>query len=183
MKIAFDLEGTLIAECGEFACERTGYLAQLLLPCGIRIGARALLHDLARAGHSLTLYSLSGLPAWKLRLWCHFAGLPVRHVITLEQAKRRALKNLQKQQRRFSKDLKALGLSHFGKTSDSTWPPCQSQDLLLDDEPRHIQVAWRSGVKGVLVTNREQDWTAHIREVALQSPEIEIITLQKKATL
>ncbi|WP_309707658.1 hypothetical protein [Armatimonas sp.] len=68
MKIAVDLEGTLIAECGEFPCERTGYLAKLLLPRGIRTQACALLRDLAHAGHEVTLYSLSELPSWKLLL-------------------------------------------------------------------------------------------------------------------
>ncbi|WP_309712026.1 hypothetical protein [Armatimonas sp.] len=183
MTIGIDLEGTLIAECGEFPCERTGTLAKLLYPNGVRTGARPLLRELTRAGHALTLYSSGAHKPWKLRLWCHLAGLPVRRVITLEQAKRQALKNLQKQQQRFSKDLKALGLSHFGKTREPTWPPCKNQDLILDDEPGHIQSAWRSGVKGVLVTNCEQDWTARIREATLQSPEIEVLTLQKKAIL
>ncbi|WP_309707669.1 hypothetical protein [Armatimonas sp.] len=181
MKIAIDLEGTLIAECGEFTCERPHALAQLLLPKGIRRNARALLHDLTHAGHSLTLYSSNALPTWKLLLWCRLSGLPLRRVITLEQAKRRALKNAEKRQRRFAKDLKALGLTHFGKASELTWPPCYGHDLILDDEPNHIQAAWRSGVRGVLVTNRDADWTARIREATLTSQDIETSTQTQAA--
>lgn len=164
MKIAIDLEGTLIAECGEFSCERTSYLAQLIFTKGIRLGARPLLRDLARAGHRITLYSVSEVSAVKLTLWCWLAGLPVSRVVTLAQEKKRALRQTKKNQKRFSQDLKALGLTHFGKSNPVLWPPCQGQDLLLDDDPRRIQAAWHSGVKGVLVTNYESDWTARIRE-------------------
>ncbi|WP_309707657.1 hypothetical protein [Armatimonas sp.] len=100
----------------------------------------------------------------------------MRRVITFKQAHRRARKTLQKQQQRFAKDLQALGLSHFGKPQETLWPPCRGHDLILDDEPRSILLAWRQGVKGVLVTNYEPDWTTRIREATLQSPEIEIHT-------
>ena len=139
------------------------------------------MHDLTHAGHSLTLYSSNALPAWKLLLWCRLSGLPVHRVITLEQAKWRALKNTQKRQRRFAKDLRVLGLTHFGKTSEITWPPYHGHDLILDDEPNHIQAAWRSGVRGVLVTNREQDWTVRIREAALTGQDTEILTQTQAA--
>jgi hypothetical protein len=181
MKIAIDLEGTLIAECGEFSCERTSYLAQLLFARGIRLGACPLLRDLARAGHRITLYSVSEASAVKLTLWCWLAGLPVSRVVTLAQEKKRALRQTKKNQKRFSQDLKALGLTHFGKSNPVIWPPCQGQDLLLDDDSRRIQAAWRSGVKGVLVTNYESDWTARIREAALQSHEIDVLAQTQAA--
>ena len=183
MTIGIDLEGTLIAECGEFPCERTGTLAKLLYPNGVRTGARPLLRELTRAGHALTLYSSGAHKPWKLLLWCRLARLPVRRVVTAEQEKKKRARQAHKKQKRFAQDLKALGLTHFGKTSEVTWPPCAGMNLILDDEARHIHSAWRTGVKGVLVTNCEQDWTARIREATLQSPEIEIITLQQKATL
>ena len=85
MKIAIDLEGTLIAECGEFLTERTSYAAQRILPCGIRAKARTLLRELAQAGHRLSVYSLNKMPPWKLWLWCRLCGLPVRSVITINR--------------------------------------------------------------------------------------------------
>lgn len=176
MKIAIDLEGTLIAECGEFLTERTSYAAQRILPCGIRAKARTLLRELAQAGHRLSVYSLNKMPPWKLWLWCRLCGLPVRSVITIKQAKRAARERDRKRMKRFARDMKALGLAHFGKNSDALWPPCQGYDLILDDEPRHLQAAWRSGVKGILVTNRRADWTASIREATLQSPAIQTHT-------
>lgn len=176
MKIALDLEGTLIAECGEFPCERTNTLAQLFLPNGVRKGARQLLGELRRSGHSLTLYSSGAHSNWRLFLWCHLSGLPIHRVQTLSQSKRRALKSTLKKQRRFAQDLKALGLSHMGKPGELVWPPCHGHDLILDDEPRHIQAAWRSGVRGILVTNRDANWTARIREATLPGHDIELTT-------
>ncbi len=52
MKIAIDLEGALIAECGEFACERITPLAHLALRCGLRVGAKPLLPSRARSPFS-----------------------------------------------------------------------------------------------------------------------------------
>ncbi len=181
MTIGIDLEGTLIAECGEFPCERTGTLAKLLYPNGVRTGARPLLRELTRAGHTLTLYSSGAHKPWKLLLWCRLARLPVRRVVTAEQEKKQHIRQALKKQKRFAQDLKALGLTHFGKTSETTWPPCAGLDLILDDEPRHLQAAWRSGVKGVLVTNCEQDWTARIREAALTGQDTEILTQTQAA--
>lgn len=181
MKIAIDLEGTLIAECGEFPCERTNTLAQLFLPNGVRKGARQLLGELHRRGHSLTLYSSGALPAWKLLLWCRTSGLSVHRIMTLPQAKKRAQKNTDKKQKRFAKELKALGLTHMGKVLQINWPPCHGHDLILDDEQHHIHAAWRSGVRGVLVTNRDADWTARIREATLTGQGIETSTQTQAA--
>ena len=93
--------------------------------------------------------------------------------IAIDQAKRAARECDRKRMKRFARDMKALGLTHFGKNSEALWPPCQGYDLILDDDPGHLQAAWRSGVKGILVTNRRADWTASIREATLQSREIE----------
>ena len=181
MKIAIDLQGTLIAECGEFACQPTGSLARSLVPHGLRQGARTLLSDLARGGHQLTLYSSAPISAVKLRLWCLLLGLPFWSVVTLEQEKKRVLARRRKSQKRVAQELKALSLSHMGKPEMVSWPPCQGHDLILDDNPQHLQAAWRAGVKGVLVTNRERDWTARIREATLQSGDMEVIASPQAA--
>nr|WP_309685441.1 hypothetical protein [Armatimonas sp.] len=140
MKIAIDLEGTLIAECGEFACERPHPLARRALRCGLRVGAKSLLQSLVKAGHTLTLYTSGNHSALTLRLWCLAAGLPVRRIITLRQCRKNARR----------------------KASLVAWPPVQGQDLILDDELRHVQAAQRLGVPGIQITNRERDWTARL---------------------
>ena len=145
MKIAVDLEGTLIAECGEFPCEYLSDLARCLLPAGIRVGARPLLQDLVRGGHQLTLYTSAGHHPLRLWLWCLLSGLPVRQIVTLKQCK------------------KAVR----GKSNILIWPPVTGQDLVLDDSPRHLESARNQGVPGLLVTNRTSNWTTHIRDVTL----------------
>jgi hypothetical protein len=104
------------------------------------------------------------VPRWKLFLWCRVTGLPITQVITFGQEERRVQRQAQRHQKRYSQELKLLGLTHFGSTTQVSWPPCTNHDLILDDDSRAIQVAWRSGVKGVLVTNCDADWTLRIRE-------------------
>ena len=139
MKIAIDFEGTLTPECGEFACDPRSVLARRLFDFSLRQGARTLLRELAHSGHTLTLYTRLPVSAWRLLLWCWLFGLPVTHVVT-----GRCL------------------------PTEAPWPPCQGQDLLLDDEPRRVALAHQRGVRGIVVTNREADWTARIREVSQQ---------------
>jgi hypothetical protein len=134
MKIAIDFEGTLTPECGEFACDPRRVPARWLFDFSLRQGARTLLRELAQSGHTLTLYTRLPLSARRLLLWCWLTGLPITHVVT-------------------SRRLPA----------EAPWPPWQGQDLLLDDEPRRVALAGQNGVPGVVVTNREADWTTSIR--------------------
>lgn len=177
MKIAIDLEGTLVPEYGEFPAERTQGLARLLFLFSLRRDARRLLQDLAQAGHTLTLYTEHPLRVPKLRLWCWILKLPFHNIVTQERALKVAQKHQIRQRKRFEKDLKALGLTHFGKEPQAVWPPCAGQELLLDDDPRHIEAAWRSGVRGILVTNRDADWTAGIRAACLAGESAESVAL------
>jgi hypothetical protein len=154
MRIAIDLEGTLIPECAEFACERTNDLARRVLSVGLRRGAKALLRDLTRAGHTLTLYSSGKHTPGKLRLWCLLAGLPVHRIVTLSQTRKAAR----------------------GTTHIVAWPPLYDQDIVLDDNPRHIAVAQRAGVPGVLVANNSDDWTACARYETLRGQGIELVS-------
>ena len=143
MNIAFDLDGTLIAECGEFRCTRQGALAHSLFPHALRVGARELLSELHRAGHTITLYTLSDRAPLKLWLWLRLQGIPVRRVIT--------------------------GRSHAKKLPQhaTKWPPTFGIDLLCDDSLEQVESARRSGCSAILVTNRSEDWTAEIRLACL----------------
>ncbi len=159
MKIAIDLEGTLIAECGEFACERTNELARCFLLCGLRVQARKMLKELARAGHILTLYTSGKHSAAALRLWCLAAGLPIHHIITLADYKQDARHN---------------------KGTRVCWPPVSGQDLILDDETRHIETARRKGVTALQITNHSPNWTACIQKACLSSDGIRMVNREQK---
>jgi phosphoglycolate phosphatase-like HAD superfamily hydrolase len=144
MNIAFDLDGTLIAECGEFRCTRQGDLAHLIFPHALRVGARELLCELHRAGHKITLYTLSDRAPLRLWLWLRLQGVPVRRVIT--------------------------GRSHAKKLPQhaTKWPPTFGIDLLCDDNPKQVESAQRSGCSAILVTNRKDDWAEEIRQACLE---------------
>lgn len=167
MKIALDMEGTLTAEVGEFACERPHGLAQYVLPLRLRRGAPALLRELQRSGHRLTLYSLRSVAPWRIRLWCRLQGLPINRIITADQEEQRRLRAQRKQQKRFAQERELLGLNTLLVTGVLAWPPCSGHDLLFDDDPRHVQAARHQGVAAAVITNLSEDWTIPIREVAL----------------
>jgi hypothetical protein len=89
MRIAFDLDGTLIEECtSQFRLEPTNFLARLVVPIKVRKGTRHLMRHLRREGHELWLYTFSPLPAWKLRLWFMLMGVPLQGVVDLARHER-----------------------------------------------------------------------------------------------
>lgn len=146
MHIAFDLDGTLIPECGEFPCNRVGGLAEKLFAHALRTGARELLRELAAAGHTLTIYTLSDRSPLRLQLWFWLQGIPVKRVITRR--------------------------THAQQVPDATrkWPPTFGIELLYDDNLVQVESARRSGCEAVLLTNVERDWTAAIRARCLSQP-------------
>ena len=149
MKIAIDLEGTLIAECGEFSCERGNELGRWILPNGLRTGARRLLRDLVRCGNTITLYSSRKHKRSLLRLWCLVNRLPIRHIVTLRSDRKVAL-----------------------------WPPLVGQDLILDDNAQNIKTAEKLGVKGLQITSRVPDWIAQVWQVCLGSDEVQTANMR-----
>lgn len=176
MKIAIDFEGTLLAECGEFRCEPSTPLALLLWRRSLRQGTRSLLNDLHRAGHSLTLYSSQEHTAWKLWLWCQLAGLPIQRVRTVRQERQRVHRRSVKNRRRFAAERALLGIASTGELTQVAWPPAQGHDLVLDDDRRHVQAAWRAGVRALQITNYEEDWTSRVREATLHGQGIEVLS-------
>jgi hypothetical protein len=175
MKIALDLEGVLLSKTDETPDLPTPTVARRFFRRGVRQEARALLRDLARAGHSLTIYSTASEHPAKLWLWCRLSGLPVERVITVEQEKRRLQQKAQKKQKRFAKDLKTLGLTHFGVATQVDWPPFQGQDMIFDDDASHVLQAWRTGIKGLIIAESDSQWTSRIRGATLEGHGIEVV--------
>lgn len=138
MHIAFDLDGTLIPECGEFPCEPTPGLVGWIFPRTLRVGARTLLRQLHQQGHHLTIYTLSERSALRLWLWLRLQGVPVGRVITARTHQRCAPHHTTK------------------------WPPTFGIDLLCDDTPEQVEAARLSGCAALLITNRIPDWARPI---------------------
>ena len=175
MKIALDLEGVLLRKSEETLDNQQPTLTRRSFRGGVRQEARTLLRDLARAGHSLTIYSTTSEHPAKLWLWCRLSGLPVERVITVEQEKRRLHQKAQRKQKRFSKELKTLGLSHFGVPTQVEWPPLEGQEMVFDDDPNHVLQAWRTGIRGLIVAESDAQWSTRIREATLEGHGIEVV--------
>jgi hypothetical protein len=142
--IAFDLDGTLIPECGEFSCQRTGGIARIISKRSMRRDSHALLRSLISQGHSIVIYTLSSQNAAKLKTWFWAQGVPVSRVITAEEHNKR---------------LKKAGLPVGGIKV----PHLFGIDLLVDDCPRTVEAARLAGTDAVLVTNQTHDWTLEVR--------------------
>ena len=144
MTIAFDLEGTLIPECGEFYCERTEGVARLISRRSLRRDARLLLKSLVSQGHKVVIYTLSNQSAEKLKTWFWLQGVPVARVITEKEHEKR---------------LQKAKLTHPGHKV----PHLFGIDLLVDDCPVNVEAARLLGTKAILATNRTDDWTLTVR--------------------
>ncbi len=148
MHVAFDLDGTLIPDCGEFRCTSTRGAARLFLTEPLRTGTRELVRDLQRGGHMVSVYTLSDRAAWRVYAWLLLRGVPVRKVVT-KKAHNRAVQS--------------------GKIASASckWPPVFGFDLLLDDDPGNVRAARAAGCEAIQITNHDEDWTQKIRERCL----------------
>jgi FMN phosphatase YigB (HAD superfamily) len=142
--IAFDLYGTLIPECGEFSCVRTGGIARLLYKRSLRRDAHALLRSLIAGGNRVVVYSTTTQSAKRLKAWFWLMGIPVTRVITKAEHEKR---------------LRQQGVVPFGFKA----PHLFGIDLLIDDCPHTVEAVKESGTNAVLVTNQEPDWTLKVR--------------------
>jgi phosphoglycolate phosphatase-like HAD superfamily hydrolase len=148
--IAFDLDGTLIPECGEFSCVRTNGIARLLSKRALRRDSHALLRSLVFAGNRVVVYTLDKRrpedkqSARRLKMWFWLQGIPVARVITKQEHEKR---------------LRKQGVPPFAFKA----PHLFGIDLLVDDCPHTVEAVRESGTSAVLVSNRESDWTLVVR--------------------
>jgi FMN phosphatase YigB (HAD superfamily) len=142
--IAFDLYGTLVPDCGEFSCVRTGGVARLLYKRSLRRDAHALLRSLIAGGNRVIVYSTTTQSAKRLKAWFWLMGIPVTRVITKAEHEKR---------------LRKQGVEVFGFKA----PHLFGIDLLIDDCPHTVEAVKESGTNAILVTNQEPDWTLKVR--------------------
>jgi hypothetical protein len=141
--IAFDLDGTLIPECG---------IARLLSTRSLRRDARTLLRALAFQGHRIVIYTLRDQSAVKLKTWFWLQGIPVARVINGKVN---------------AKQLKRAGLPLF----NIKVPHLFGIDLLVDDNPAIVAKVREMGTNALLVTSRDTDWTQPIRTLCSPAPQ------------
>jgi hypothetical protein len=138
--IAFDLYGTLIPDCGEFSCVRTGGLARLISKRSLRRDSHALLRSLLASGNRVVVYTTSTQNAKKLKAWFWLQGIPITRVITRREHEQR---------------LRQQGVAPFN---------CKAPHLFgIDHCTQTVEAVRESGTNAILVTNQEPDWTLTVR--------------------
>ena len=95
MRIAFDLDDTLIPSEHQFATEPppTGLLARWFALEPLRLGTVQLLTELRRQGHEVCIYTTSLRQAFATKMLFRCYGIPVRRVIN-ENEHQRAVRQL-----------------------------------------------------------------------------------------
>jgi hypothetical protein len=115
MRIAFDLDGTLIPMPGSaMRLERLGIVSRLLSAEPLREGTSELFDRLRANGHEIWIYTTSLRSTGRLKLWLKVAGAPVAEVINQ------------------SRHEEAVRRGHVPR-SCSKYPPAFGIELLIDD--------------------------------------------------
>lgn len=139
MRIAFDLDGTLVPACG--GTETIGFAPlRVFFRERLRAGALPLLRRLAADGHDLWIYTTSLRSAFYVHAWFRLMGVrlggvvnQVRHDAALADA---------------APEFRLL----------SKFPPAFGIDLLVDDLPGVALEGHRHGFRVVLVGSGDADW-------------------------
>jgi hypothetical protein len=144
MRIAFDLDGTLIPAPGSvMRTERLGLLARLISSERLREDAPGLFQELQQQGHEVWLYTTSLRGPNRLRLW--FASIGVRLDGIVNQARHASA----------MKD-KAIHCSKY--------PPAFGIDLLIDDADGVRLEGERYGFSVLHIHKEDTSWCLGIKE-------------------
>ncbi len=144
MRIAFDLDMTLIAWGDMFPLETTVPFA-LLRPWfnePLRRGTRQLMRTLQWQGHDLWIYTTSGRDPTYLRLWFLILGVRIGGVVNYH---------------RHESLLRARHCPNCSK-----YPPAFGIDLLIDDSEGVAEEGRRHGFSVLLIDPADVFWTERI---------------------
>lgn len=138
MKIAFDLDGTLVPQPGSpMRVERLGLFSQAISREQIRAGAPTLLNGLRRYGHEVWLYTSSFRSPTRLRLWFASFGVGLQGIVN--QARHQTVladRNM----------------------SCSKYPPAFGIDLLVDDAEGVALEGERLGFSVLHIREDDESW-------------------------
>lgn len=142
MRIAFDLDGTLIPRFpGEFPVEPQSVWGRFLGAERLRAGTRLLCRRLVDVGHDLAIYTSSLRPRWHIRrsFACH--GIGLKQIVTAQDH-----------------DHVAAGRSNVS----SKHPSWFGFDVLIDDSPGVLLEANQHGFKCIHVLPGDLAWSDHV---------------------
>ena len=94
MRVSFDLDDTLVCYRPDVPRESVPWLLRCFFREPLRLGSTALMHQLARRGVKMWVYTTSHRPAWYIKIWFRLVcGVPIEGVVNqnLHEQKLRAL--------------------------------------------------------------------------------------------
>jgi hypothetical protein len=154
MRIAFDLDDTLIPSEHQFATEPppTGLLARWFALEPLRLGTVQLLTELRRQGHEVCIYTTSLRQAFATKMLFRCYGIPVRRVIN-ENEHQRAVRQ--------------LGDAYHMCTK---YPPYFGIDVLVDNSHIVKLESQTFDYRIILVRPDDSDWVRTVLTALEQVP-------------
>lgn len=147
MHVSFDIDDTLIC-CQPGAVHEPNRVPRFLRPWfnePLRLGAVALMHELTRQGHVLSVYTTSYRSPNYLRLWLRCYGIRVSEVVN---------------QRRHEQVVKPESFRRW----PSKYPPAFGIDVHVDDSEGVGMEGREHGFRTVVVSVNDPDWARHVLE-------------------
>lgn len=144
MRVAFDLDDTLIAGLHDFPSERRGILARLCTREPLRAGTVSLFRQLTAQGHELWIYTSSYRDPRAVGWLFRVHGLKVRGIVTAIEHEKVVLSNFE------------------------TYPPCAKYppafgiDVLVDDAEGIALEGQRLGFAVIRLRPDDLNWTGTV---------------------
>lgn len=145
MRIAFDLDETLVPVEPHLQKERPWGPLRLLFPEALRPGSRRLLRQLHQDGHELWIYTSSYRKRVYIRTWFRCLGVPLAGVVNQE---------------RHERIVRPLRLPAH---SASKYPPAFGIELLIDDSLGVAEEGRRHGFDVLRIDPLDPDWVDKVR--------------------
>jgi hypothetical protein len=148
MRIAFDLDGTLIPASGSpMQIERLGLFSRAISREPVRAGTPNLLSELRRRGHEVWIYTTSFRRPMRLQIW--FASFGVRLDGIVNQARH-------------------LEISADRGIPCSKYPPAFGIDLLIDDSVGVEMEGRRFGFSVLQIKEDNASWCALVNSAVFR---------------
>jgi hypothetical protein len=146
MRIAFDLDDTLIPGGFRFPTERPTLLARLLRCEPLRLGTVALVRELRRRGADVWVYTTSLRSPWSIRMHFFSYGLRLGGVVTADTP---------------AHHLRLRGQAP-GPRDCSKYPPTFGIDLHIDDLEGVRMEGEQFGFRVLRVAPEDESWTIRV---------------------
>lgn len=146
MKVAFDLDDTLIETTKSFSCgvESPGYPQRLFFREKLRKGAKKLLRQVS-ANHDIWIYTTSLRSPFYLKSWFYFLGIRLDGIVNQMTHNREAAKHPD-----YSKFSKAPG--YYGIA------------LMIDDSKGVAIECEQQGCRVCIIDPNDLNWTSRVTE-------------------